>query len=231
MNNSMKSRRNMQSVATLGEPGNLAAPPGSRPWAIAMHLEIQACLNNSLSDVGRLGCLIEAMEQHAGYRQLPNEYGQPFASYREFCEAKTPWGLGYSSTSITRLINERKSAQAQAEEVRQQRTREEAMKGNRNAKRNKNSVRVSNTVLGTTPDATYYTAVIARDHPDIHDRMKRGEYASVEAAAVDAGIRKRYWKIPRDVSGAAQQIRKHFTPEQIHELVALLGIAPEEQPQ
>lgn len=36
--------------------------------------------------------------------------------------------------------------------------------------------------------AQYLTARIARDNPEILERMKRGEYRSVRAAAVDAGI-------------------------------------------
>lgn len=39
---------------------------------------------------------------------------------------------------------------------------------------------------GTNPE--YLTARIARDRPDIHERMKAGEYKSVRAAAKDAGI-------------------------------------------
>ena len=37
-------------------------------------------------------------------------------------------------------------------------------------------------------DPEYLTARIARDRPDILDKMRQGEYPSVRAAAVDAGI-------------------------------------------
>jgi len=39
-------------------------------------------------------------------------------------------------------------------------------------------------IRGTNPD--YLTARIARDRPDILERMKAGEYPSVRAAAIDA---------------------------------------------
>jgi hypothetical protein len=39
---------------------------------------------------------------------------------------------------------------------------------------------------GNDPD--YLTARIARDRPDIHQRMKDGKYKSVRAAAIEAGI-------------------------------------------
>jgi hypothetical protein len=35
-------------------------------------------------------------------------------------------------------------------------------------------------------NAKYLTAVIARDRPDILDRMKKGEFKSVKAAAMEA---------------------------------------------
>jgi hypothetical protein len=42
------------------------------------------------------------------------------------------------------------------------------------------------TQYGTSTD--YLTARIARDRPDILERMKTGAYKSVRAAAIDAGI-------------------------------------------
>lgn len=36
--------------------------------------------------------------------------------------------------------------------------------------------------------ASYLTARIARDHPEILQRMKKGEFKSVRAAAIEAGI-------------------------------------------
>lgn len=41
-------------------------------------------------------------------------------------------------------------------------------------------------IRGNNPD--YLAARIKRDRPDIHERMKAGEYKSVRAAAKDAGI-------------------------------------------
>jgi DNA adenine methylase len=53
----------------------------------------------------------------------------------------------------------------------------------------------SKTKGGTDPE--YLTARIARDHPDILDRMKAGEYASVRRAAIDAGIVKEPTRLER----------------------------------
>lgn len=92
----------------------------------------------------------------------------------------------------------------------------------------RSSFRDSKATSGT--DTTeYQVARIARDHPDILERMKAGEYASVEAAAIDAGIRKQYWKIPRDPDGAARALRRHFTAAQIAALIDALRTPEDEQ--
>ncbi len=59
-------------------------------------------------------------------------------------------------------------------------------------------------------NADYQVARIARDRPDILDRMKEGEFLSVKAAAIEAGIAKRRVSIPLDPVAAARIIRRHF---------------------
>jgi hypothetical protein len=88
------------------------------------------------------------------------------------------------------LLTERKSPDAIAARVEPQRTLSEAMEGNQNASRDGNSVSNTNTVSRVIPNAEYYASVIKRDHPEIHRRMLAGEFKSVYAAAVEAGIRK-----------------------------------------
>jgi hypothetical protein len=71
-------------------------------------------------------------------------------------------------------------------------------------------------------DADYLTRRIARDRPDILERMKAGEFTSVRAAALEAGIRKRtiqHGPAPADWARAA---RKHLTPDELQELISLL---------
>jgi hypothetical protein len=75
-----------------------------------------------------------------------------------------------------------------AQEASPQRTRSEAMQGNRNASKTKNSGDKVTAVFGRGNDVSYLTARIARDHPDILERMKAGAYKSVRAAAKEAGI-------------------------------------------
>jgi hypothetical protein len=72
-------------------------------------------------------------------------------------------------------------------------------------------------------NADYLAARIKRDHPEIAERMKAGEYASVRKAGIDAGIVKPRISIPTEPNGAARLIRRHFTPDQIAQRIAALG--------
>jgi hypothetical protein len=63
-------------------------------------------------------------------------------------------------------------------------------------------------IQGTSPE--YLTARIARDRPDILERMKAGEYKSVRSAAIDAGIvdpeKSKRYSLPADPTAAARYL-------------------------
>ena len=65
----------------------------------------------------------------------------------------------------------------------------------------------------------YLTARIARDRPDIWERMRQGEFSSVAAAAREAGIAlpkpRRSVSLGDDVGRVADRLSKHYTLEQI----------------
>ena len=64
-------------------------------------------------------------------------------------------------------------------------------------------------------------ARLARDYPEIWERMKAGEFKNVAEAERAAGIfkprRKAVGLLP-DVSRVAANIRKHYSPEQVRAL-------------
>ncbi len=66
------------------------------------------------------------------------------------------------------------------------------------------------TLVDRGNSADYLTARIARDRPDILDRMKEGDFPSVRAAAKDAGLVKQRISISLEPSKAARTIRRHF---------------------
>ncbi len=57
----------------------------------------------------------------------------------------------------------------------------------------------------------YLTARIARDRPDILERMKAGEFSSVRQAAKEAGIVNERLSVPADPTRAAQYLKRRFT--------------------
>jgi hypothetical protein len=77
---------------------------------------------------------------------------------------------------------------------------------------------------GDSPE--YLSARIARDRPDIQSRMKAGDYPSVRAAAVDAGIIKPRvqvtWKADATSEAIAAAICKKVPPEMLSDVIQLL---------
>ncbi len=70
---------------------------------------------------------------------------------------------------------------------------------------------VDNTCLRGSSNADYLTARIARDRPDILERMKAGEFSSVRQAAKEAGIVNERLSVPADPIRAAQYLKRRFT--------------------
>lgn len=197
----------MTRVQLYDEIGSLDAPPGSERWAIAVKVEIQCALDSRDFDVSRLQRWISLMREHEGWKTLLDANGKPFDSYEAFSVAPRPFGLGYATADIDHIIAERKTAERLAREAKPLR-KPGPPKGSRNAaklareskplnkaKAAKNNVADSNIISGARNRLTgsenpkYLTARIARDRPDILERMKAGEFKSVRQAAIEAGIK------------------------------------------
>lgn len=188
-------------VEHLDEIGDENAPAGSRAWAAALRLRIWSLIRDAESSATHLRRSIEAMESHAGYRVLDGPDGEPFASFEAFCTAPTPWGLGYDAGVLRRIIHERESAQARAAVA-------EPLANPGGDRKSPEYQGSDTTLIGRGAD--YLTARIARDRPDILERMKSGEFRSVRQAAMEAGIVKSTITLPADVTGAARVLRRHF---------------------
>jgi len=93
-------------IETLGNAGELNAPPGSRPWAIAVRLELQSALHNAAFNAQQLKAWRDLMKQFSGYHQLVDDRGKPFKTYEELCKAQPPFGLGYEPSDIDKIIQE-----------------------------------------------------------------------------------------------------------------------------
>jgi hypothetical protein len=161
---------------------------------------------------------LDVMKMHEGWRQLEDQKGNRFLSFELFCQERRPFGLGYCPDAIDRIIRERreKEAAARAAEAKPLadpgRPKKEEREGNKG----------SDTTISSGRGSDYLTARIARDRPDILERMKAGEFKSVRAAALEAGIVKRSFQCPVDPEGAARLLRKHLPSAEIKKLRDLL---------
>lgn len=87
---------------------------------------------------------------------------------------------------------------------------------------NRDIITISETGKGT--NAKYLSLRIERDHPEIAERMRAGEFASVRAAALEAGIAPRTLSVRiDDPESAARSLRKHMSPEDLAVLAELLA--------
>ena len=73
----------------------------------------------------------------------------------------------------------------------------------------------------------YLTARIARDRPDVWERMKRGEFDSVAAAAREAGIPlpqpRRTVSLSDNVERVADRMKAHYSSEQVRRIIERLS--------
>jgi hypothetical protein len=69
---------------------------------------------------------------------------------------------------------------------------------------------------------SYLTDRIRSQHPDVFEALQRGEYTSVRAAAVDAGIRPKIAQHVATVEGFARSAKKHLSEAQVEELIKAL---------
>lgn len=68
---------------------------------------------------------------------------------------------------------------------------------------------------------TYTIRRLRRDRPDLADKVIAGEL-SANAAAKQAGFRRKMLQIPADVDDAASALRRHFTADERAQLAELL---------
>jgi len=183
-------------TSQLDEVGNPGAIPGSRSWSIFLRDELRTLIKDTKFNSDILRGYRNTFIKYRGWEALTKRYDKPFVSYEDFCTTKPPFGLGYEPEEIEEIIVERKSAEAQA-----QNAKDLGKSGdNQHTERGCDNV-TSSSKRGN--QASYLTSRIKRDHPEILERMKAGEFKSVRQAALAARIIKepttlellnRYWK-------------------------------------
>ena len=185
-------------ASVLDDVGDPDAPPGSLPWAKWFVGQAKLRRSDLNRDATGLKAIIAKLEKHAGWQALG------FDSMVGMC--KTELALDENEVELIRqakrgvtlgaVIAAAKRAKPLAEHGGDRRS-DDAEQG------------VHNTLVRGTTNADYLTARIARDRPDILERMKAGEFRSVRAAAIEAGI----VKVPTPYEQTTKLMAKLTKPE------------------
>lgn len=201
----------------VDDPGDVQAEPGSKAWALGVRGQLRNLLHDAKADAQALADWMNLMDRHQGYRQLHGRDGRPFRSFEAFCIAPSPFGLGYEKRAIDRIVTERRemSVKERAEQL-PAASSEHVGRGHR----------TKDLIPMYGEDSNYLTRRLLRDHPEIAARMKDGEFRSVNAAALEAGIIPRRVKVRvDDPDSVARTLRRHMKPADLQRLREALGRA------
>ena len=198
--------------SVLDDVGDINAPLGSRPWAVAVAGRIRMAVSKYESSAKHAGEMIKIAKENEVWKPLG------LIDFGVLCLDR--WGIDQD------LAEKLMSAKA-GETVRTVMDRAEGAEplaghgGDHKSPEVKDQVRNTN-LKSSSQTAEYLTRRIARDHPTILERMKSGEFPSVRQAALEAGIVKPSFQCPIDVDRAARLILKWFSREDVPRLIELL---------
>jgi hypothetical protein len=208
-------KMNMQSERIiLGDPGDLAAPVGSHPWAVAVKLRLEALLHEVDSEWQSIERCVTQLKETAAYQQFKNELGCPFQTFEEFCQASLPYGLGRPVEKLDKELEIRKLRQHGGDHTSQKFRKGEQPYHDKVAP-----------WYGT--NRSYLLARLERDRPDILEAFQRGEYRSVKAAAIHAGFVKDRARVEIPIDDpvkAAEILKRKLTQANLELLIAALKL-------
>lgn len=211
----------------LDDIGNPDAPRGSRDWCSALRLQAQVEISDAKTRVSNLRWSLKPFRDEGFYKTLTDQNGQPFTSWEQFCQYKRPWGLNLPAEVASAVINEndlnKDLATVAAEVMKRVEAKPEQKIGKGKAgpgRGHKTGYDITRFERGVS--ATYLASRIKRDHPDLAAAVERGEYKSIHAAAVVAGLVPKTVRVILDPECAAKILRKHLSLEDRQRLSALL---------
>lgn len=180
----------MPRESTLGLPGDLHAPTGSREWCLAVQEEIRQSVIRLDGDARNAGCWLRIAKEHEAWKALG------LLGWESFVQS-----FGLASDDADRLIGAKAGTVGQVL--------------GKPGRPKKGEEKVGNTkLIGATKP--YTMARLRRDAPELAERVEAGEL-SANAAAIEAGFRKKQISVPvGDVDAAIRRLLKHYAS---HELI------------
>ena len=174
--------------------------PGSPQWCWQLIAALQTQWRTLNFDYSLYKRTWEDAETHQVWDKVP--YDNPYGSKEKMLEALE---VGDIPAAKARVAENAMSVRPLAEHGANQHTEDvtqvTSSRGNRN---------------------DYLTARIARDRPDIWERMKQGEFTSVAAAAREAGIiaakPRRTMTLSDNVDRVVGRLKEHYSQEQLHRI-------------
>jgi hypothetical protein len=160
----------------VGDPG---APIGSVAWCRAAHVQLCATKRQTDSKVRHLKYDLLAFKKEERWKQLTHGKGEHFLEWKEYVETPEPDGLGIPIESVQTILEIVKD-DALIGEVLNLRPKE--------GRPPKGEEKGSNRTIKRGENSEYWLARLKRDHPEIREAYDKGEYPSVRAAAIEAGI-------------------------------------------
>jgi len=187
----------------LDELGDGDAPIGSKSWALWLSNEIRKTYYDKQQTGERLRSLIETFKTQQAWQVFG------FLTWEAYCEKR----LQLAAQDLDAEARDRVKRFAENATPLMEHASGYTKTGGRGNKLHDNN----NVVFGNGTDSEYLTNRIARDRPDILERMKAGEYRSVRSAAIDAGIidpdkTKRY-QLPTDPTKAGRYLAERVDAE------------------
>ena len=168
--------------------------PGSIEWCWQQIYALKCDWDGKLTSEERWVARLRKLEAHEAWAKVPPE--KPYGSLEALLKAE----IGVDVQESVAIVK----------------TRALAAKVIKPAKhagpgRGRTKTGVIHTCFRGSGNADYLTARIARDRPDILERMKAGEFSSVRQAAKEAGIVNERLSVPKDPTRAAQYLKRRFT--------------------
>ena len=188
-------------ISVLDDVGDHDAEPGSAAWAKWFVWQTKKTREELESEASSLCRLLDKLEKHEAWKPLN------LASFSMLCSKE----LGLSSENVDAI---RKAKPGEKVQV---------VLGKHGGDRKSRNDQVNNVNLIGGNDPSYLTARIRRDNPELAEKLEAGEFKSVRAAALAAGIVQPSFQCPADPIKASRRILRHFRDDRLTALLSELA--------